>query len=162
MVVHTMLRRPTPFDMGKSMKHHFWFTKAFYKFAWICTTEEADWECPQTRREDEWRSVDGTCQLGATARHSSRGWSHHMVRVQLSAHEWRLAETTSSHRGFTSLSRQSSLSIHDKTCNATHYAGKIVPESRSDWGYWCWSATLCYSKATTVDISRKCGGEINW
>ena len=48
-----------------------------------------------------------------------RGWSHHMVSVQLSAHEWRLAETTGSHRGFTSHSRQSSLSIHDKTCNAT-------------------------------------------
>ena len=39
--------------------------------------------------------------------------------------------------GFTSLSRQSSLSIHDKTCNATHYAGTIVAESRSDWGFWC-------------------------
>ena len=24
-----MPRRPTPFDMGKSMKHHSWFTKAF-------------------------------------------------------------------------------------------------------------------------------------
>ena len=107
--------------------------------------------------------MDGTCQLGATAGHSSIWWSHHMISVQLSAHEWRLAETTGRHSGFTSLSRQSSLSIHDTTCNATHYAGKIVPESRSDWGYWCSSATLCYSKATTVDISRKCGGgEINW
>ena len=26
-----MPRRPTPFDMGKSMKHHSWFTKAFKK-----------------------------------------------------------------------------------------------------------------------------------
>ena len=65
--------------------------------------------------------MDGTHRLRATAWHSSRRWSHHMVRIQLSAYEWRLAEATGGHRGFTSLSRQSSLAIHDKTCNATHY-----------------------------------------